>query len=60
MKNASMTVKILGKVVRNDPQENIFRIGVRFENASELQQDLIMKHLFFTMRKYIQINREDF
>jgi len=60
MKNASMTVKILGTVVRNDLHENEYRIGIRFENVSELQQDLIMKHLFFTMRKYIQISRDDF
>lgn len=60
MKNASMTIKILGTVVRNDPQEKGCRVGVQFENVSELQQDLIMKHLFHTMRKYIQISRDDF
>ncbi len=59
MKNASITVKMLGTVVRNDPHDKFFRIGVRFEHVTELQQDLIMKHLFHTMRKYIQISRDD-
>ena len=60
MKNTAITVRMLGRVVRSEPYEYSFRVGVRFDNASELQQDLIMKHLFYTMRKNIQINRDDF
>lgn len=60
MKNAAITIRMLATVVRSEPHEHSFRVGVRFDNASELQQDLIMKHLFYTMRKNIQISRDDF
>lgn len=59
MKNAAVTIRLLGTVVRNEAQGQYYRVGVRFDNASELQQDLIMKHLFHNMRKQFQIQRED-
>lgn len=60
LKHAALNIRILATVVRSELQGESVRVGVSFDNVSELQQDLIMKHLFYTMRKQIQISREDF
>jgi len=58
--NIRATVKLLGKVVRCEQSNGFYRIGVKFENINEKQEDLIMKYVFYALRKYIQVARDDY
>jgi c-di-GMP-binding flagellar brake protein YcgR len=59
MNNITLITKVLGKVVRSEENDGFCKIGVKFLNISEKQEDLIMKYVFHTLRKYIQVNRDD-
>jgi len=47
---------VLGVVVRNDALEKEYRIAVRFESITKLQQHLIMQHLFSPYRRNIELS----
>lgn len=53
-------VKLLGKVVRNEEFDGSYKIGVSFENISEIQQDQIVKYVFYTSRKQIQTMKDSY
>lgn len=60
MNNVTLITKVLGRVVRSEKTDSFYKIGINFVNISEKQEDLIMKYVFDTLRKFIQINRDDF
>lgn len=54
------SLKLLGKVVRCEQNNGLFRIGIKFEKITENQEDLIMRYVFYTLRRYIQVARDDY
>lgn len=54
--NININTTVLGVVIRNEPQEKAYRVGVKFENITKLQQHLIMQHLFSPWRRNIQLS----
>jgi len=58
--NIQATIKLFGKVVRCEQNNGFYRIGLKFENINEKQEDLIMRYVFYALRKYIQVSRDDY
>jgi len=56
----NVKVKLLGEVVRCEQAEGLYRIGVKFLNITQQQQDLIIKYVFHSLRKSIQLNRDEY
>ena len=54
--NININTMVLGVVTRNDPQDNEYRVAVRFESITKLQQHMIMQHLFSPYRRNIELS----
>ncbi len=54
--NISINTTVLGVVIRNEPLEKAYRVGVKFENVTKLQQHMILQHLFSPWRRSIQLS----
>lgn len=52
-------MKVLGEVVRGEKFNKRFRVGIRFEEMTERQEDLIISYVFQCLRKTIRLNKED-
>lgn len=58
LEDTDVFVKLLGKVVRTEETSGFYKIGVNFEEISERRQDQIVRYIFYTMRKRIQVMRD--
>lgn len=52
----NINTMVLGVVVRNDVLEKEYRIAVKFESITKLQQHMIMQHLFSPYRRNIELS----
>lgn len=52
-------MKILGEVVRCEKLNKQYRIGIKFKDVTERQEDLIISYVFQCLRKIIKLSRED-
>ncbi len=52
----NINTTILGIVVRNQLQDDAFRVGVEFKDITTLQQHMIMQHLFSPWRRNIHLS----
>ncbi|HPT68632.1 MAG TPA: flagellar brake protein [Syntrophomonas sp.] len=52
-------MKILGEVVRCEKLNKQYRIGIKFMDITERQEDLIISYVFQCLRKTIKLSRED-
>jgi c-di-GMP-binding flagellar brake protein YcgR len=52
-------MKTLGEVVRCEKMNKRYRIGVKFRDTTERQEDLIISYVFQCLRKTIKLSRED-
>lgn len=59
LEHNNVVVKVLGKVVRSEKHAGLYKIGAKFENISERQQDQVMKYVCYILRKHIQTMRND-
>ncbi len=60
LENLNVVVKALGKVVRSEKNATGYKVGLEFKNISERQQDQVVKYVFYTLRKQIQIMKDDY
>jgi len=52
-------MKIMGEVVRCEKLNKQYRIGIKFMDITEKQEDLIISYVFQCLRKIIKLSRED-
>jgi c-di-GMP-binding flagellar brake protein YcgR len=52
-------VKLLGEVVRSERIDKRYRIGIKFINITERQQDLVINYVFYSLRKSIQLHKDN-
>ena len=60
LENLNVVVKALGKVVRSEKNATGYKVGIEFENISERKQDQVVKYVFYTLRKQMQIMKDDY
>ena len=60
LENLNVVVKALGKVVRSEKNATGYKVGLEFENISERQQDQVVKYVFSTLRRQMQIMKDDY
>lgn len=60
MKEINVTMKLLGKVIRSEKKDDLYRVGVKFHNITEKQENLIIRYVYYILRKYIQIYRDEY
>ncbi len=56
----NVKVKLLGEVVRCEKIDRRYRIGVKFNCITERQQRLIIRYVFHSLRKSIQLHKDDY
>lgn len=54
--NINISTTVLGAVVRSEPQDKAYKVAVKFESITKLQQHMIMQHLFSPWRRNIQLS----
>jgi c-di-GMP-binding flagellar brake protein YcgR len=60
IKNINMQAKLLGEVVRCEKIDSHYRIGIKFEIVTDRQQGQIINYVCHSLRRLIQIGRDDF
>jgi Predicted glycosyltransferase len=53
----NVELKLLGRVIRCEKRGGSYKVGIQFENINERQQDMVVKYVFYILRKQIQIMR---
>lgn len=54
----NVELKLLGRVIRCEKRGGSYKVGIQFENINERQQDMVVKYVFYILRKQIQTMRE--